>query len=180
MGDDMKKIFFLFILLIPNMVLASVISLDKEDTYNKDDALGFQVYYKDSNNEYNYYDTLFFDKHISRKEFTVNEEIYGIKIEKIDGYELSIDEITINGITDEKYENKLIKTDYDVIKVEDGLEINVRGKGKLVISGSTKNSEKVLGKKKNTEVENPKTNNGFQFILIVIVLLSLLVGIIKN
>ena len=89
----------------------------------------------------------------------------------INGYDLSIDEITINGITDENYKNKLIKTDYDVLKVENGLEINLKGKGTLVISGSTKNSEKVLGKKKNnTEVENPKTNNGYQFIIIVIVL----------
>jgi len=167
----MKKILFLFILLLPSMVLASVISLDKEDFYNKDDAGGFKVYYKDSNNEYNYYDTLYFDKHISKKEFTVSEEIYGIKIEKINGYDLSIDEITINGITDENYKTKLIKTDYDVLKVENGLEINIKGKGTLVISGSTKNSEKVLGKKKNnTEVENPKTNNGYQFIIIVIVL----------
>jgi len=136
----MKKVFFLILLLIfITPVYAKEfdnnINLIHEDQYNKEDAGSFSIYYKDINNNYNYYDTFYYDKNISTKTFNINKMIYGIKIIKESGYELNLDEVTINGITDNNYIRKLQYTDNDVIEVEDELYLDIVGFGKLTISG---------------------------------------------
>lgn len=138
----MKKRFLiiLFILMIiPFMVnaqsnLDNTIKLVKEDNYNINDAGSLDLYYKDVKGEYHYYNTIYFDKNITTKELTINNYIYGIKIVKKSGYELNLDEVTMDYKTDSLYQKKLSKTDNDVIEVEKEIYLNISGKGKLIIS----------------------------------------------
>lgn len=111
------------------------INLVREDYYDVSDAGSFSIYYKDINGKYNYYDTFSFDKKITKKTFNINKMIYGIKIVKNSGYELNLDEVTINGKTDNNYIKKLKNTDNDVIEVEDELYLDITGSGEMIISG---------------------------------------------
>ena len=110
-------------------------SLFSEEKYDDSDAWEFAIYFKNSEWEYEYYNTLKFDKNISKKVINIQWETQGIKIEKISWYELNLDELTLEWVTDSELERKLSETDNDVIEIEDSQEFNITWEGKLIISG---------------------------------------------
>ena len=138
----MKRFFciiIIYILLIPIATFAkdidNTITLTYEDMYNANDAGSFDLYYRIQDGEYEYFNTFYFDKNISTKKFNIAQNINGIKIVKKSGYELNLDEVTLNGYADKEYEKKLSATDNDIIEIEDYMEFNINGKGQLIISG---------------------------------------------
>ncbi len=83
---------------------------------------------------YGLVDTLSFSKKVSPKILYLDEELSSIVIVKKYGYEVNLDELTIDGVAPTGYEKKLIYTDNDLIEIEDKAEFNISGSGKLVIS----------------------------------------------
>ena len=105
-----------------------------EEDYRKDDAGSFYLYLVDKNGNEELYGKLFYDRFVSTKTIMLSTDIKSVRLVKDSGYEVNLDQLTLNGIAPNGFERKLSKTDKDLIELENVLTFELQGKGNLVIS----------------------------------------------